>query len=91
LRQSEHEKYLGDMIHQNGKQHATIVDIISQGYCIMTDIPLGHRRLEMGLELRQALWINGILHNSEVWQELNEKDKKELNKIYHHILKLITV
>ena len=73
MRQSEQEKYLGDMIHQNGKQHATIVDRISKGYgilanitAILTDIPLGHRRLEMGLELRQALWINGILHNSEV-------------------------
>ena len=97
MRQSEQEKYLGDMIHQNGKQHATIVDRISKGYgilanitAILTDIPLGHRRLEMGLELRQALWINGILHNSEVWQELNEEDKKELNKIDHYILKLIT-
>ena len=37
-----------------------------------------------------ALWINGILHNCEVWQELNEKDKKELNKIDHCVLKLIT-
>ena len=43
---------------------------------ILTDIPLGHRILEISLELRQALWINGILHNSEVWQDLNEKDKK---------------
>ena len=97
MKQSEQEKYLGDIIHQNGKQHATIIDRISKGYgilanitAILTDIPLGHRRFQIGLELRQALWINGILHNSEVWQELNDKDKKELNKIDHCVLKLIT-
>ena len=56
---------------------------------ILTDIPLGRRRVEIGFNLRQALWINGILHNSEVWQDLTEYDKKELNKIDHYILKLI--
>ena len=96
MKQSVQEKYLGDMLHQNGKQHATIVDRISKGYgilanitAILTDIPLGNKRVEIGLDLRQALWINGVLHNSEVWQELTEQDKKELNKIYHYILKLI--
>ena len=53
----------------------------------LTDIPLGYRKVEIGLELRQALWKNGNLHNSEVWQELTEEDKKELNKIYHAIFK----
>ena len=96
MKHSEQEKYLGDMIHQNGKQHATIVERISKGYgilanitAILTDIPLGYRKVEIGLELRQALWINGILHNSEVWQELTEEDKKQLNKIDHAILKQI--
>ena len=96
MRHSEQEKYLGDIIHQNGKQHATIVDRILKGYgilanitAILTDIPLGRRRVEVGLDLRQALWINGILHNSEVWQDLTEQDKKELNKIDHYILQLI--
>ena len=96
MKHSEQEKYLGDIIHQNGRQHATIVERISKGYgilanitAILTDIPLGYRKVEIGLELRQALWINGILHNSEVWQELTEEDKKQLNKIDHAILKQI--
>jgi hypothetical protein len=96
MKQSEQEKYLGDMINQNGKQHATIIDRISKGYgilanitAILTDIPLGNKRVEIGLDLRQALWINGTLHNSEVWQDLTEQDKRELNKIDHYILRLI--
>ena len=47
----EHEKYLGDIIHKNGKSHATIVERISKGYgivanirALLTDIPLGNKR-----------------------------------------------
>ena len=80
----------------NGKQHATIIDRISKGYgilanitAIFTDIPLGNKRVEIGMDLRQALWINVTLHNSEVWQELTEHDKEELTNIYHYILRFI--
>ena len=64
---SEQEKYLEEVIHQNGKQHATVVDRLSKGYGIISniialidDIPLGHRRVEIGLELRQAWLVHGI-------------------------------
>ena len=95
MKTSEQEKYFGDMIQHNGKQHATVVDRISKGYgslanitAILTDIPIGHRRVEIGLELSQALWINGILHKSEVWQDINVKEKTDLEKIDHQILRL---
>ena len=73
MKQSDQRKYLGDMLHQNGKQYASIVDRISKGYgilanitAILTDIPLCNKRVKTGLDLRQALWLNGTLHNSEV-------------------------
>ena len=73
---SEKEKYLGDFINKDGKQHATIVDRISKGYGIVaniitliSEIQLGHREIEIGLELRQAWLLNGILYNSEIWQK----------------------
>ena len=88
MKDSEQEKYLWEVIHQNGKQHATVVDRLSKGYGIISniialidDIPLGHRRVEIGLELRQAWLINGMLYNSEIWQQLTEKDKSDLNKL----------
>ena len=96
MKDSEHEKYLGEVIHQNGKQHATVVDRLSKGYGIISnimalidDIPLGHRRVQIGLELRQAWLINGVLYNSEIWQQLTEKDKLDLNKIDHILLRSI--
>ena len=71
MKMQEKEKYLGDIVHSNGKQHATIVERLSEGYGILAnikalldDIPLGHRRTQIGLELRQAWFINGVLYNT---------------------------
>ena len=93
MKDSVHEKYLGEVIHQNGKQHATLVDRLAKGYGIISniialidDIPLGHRRVQIGLELRQAWLINRLLYNSEIWQQMTEKDKRDLNKIDHILL-----
>ena len=96
MKNSDQEKYLGDQIHQNGKQHATIVDRLLKAYGILAnilalidDIPLGHRRIEIGLELRQAWFINGTLYNSEIWQQLTQKDKSDINKVDHILLRSI--
>ena len=55
----------------------------------MRDIPLGKRRTQVGLILRQAWFLNGCLFNSEVWTGTNETDLKELNIIDHKILREI--
>ena len=96
MKSSEKEKYLGDFINRDGKQHATIVDRLAKGYgivaniiALVSEIPLGHRRIEIGLELRQAWFLNGILYNSEIWQKLTEKDKTDLMKIDNYLLKSI--
>ena len=41
---------------------------------IITDIPLGKRRVKIGLKLRQAWFINGILFKSEAWSKINKSD-----------------
>ena len=58
MKNSDMEKYFGDIIHKDGKQHTTIVEILTKGYgivantlALLSDIPLGHRRIETGLEL----------------------------------------
>ena len=96
MKSSDQEKYLGDIVNKDGKQHATVVERISKGYgivanilALINDIPLGHRRVEIGLELRQAWLVNGILYNSEVWQEITESDKFNLNKMDHILLRSI--
>ena len=67
MKNHEKHKYLGDIIHSNGKQHATIVERLSGGYgivanirALMDNIPLGYRQTQTGIELRQAWLITSI-------------------------------
>ena len=57
---------------------------------IIRDIPLGRRRTEIGLVLRQAWFLIGCFLNSEVWSGYSDRDLKDLKVIDHNILRLIT-
>ena len=56
----------------------------------LRDIPLGSRRTEIGLVVRQAWFLNGCFFNSEVWSGHSDRDLKDLQIIDHSILRLIT-
>ena len=61
--------------------------IVANIIALLSEIPLGHRRIEIGLELRQPWFLNGILYNSEIWPKLTEKNKMDLMKIEKYLLK----
>ena len=63
--------------------------ILSEMRAILQDIPLGVRRYEMGLTLRQAWFLNGTLYNSEVWCALSKSDLNVLEVLDRKILRLI--
>ena len=78
------------------KIKATIEDRTAKGYGIVSDIlaildeiPLGSYRLDMGLKLRQAKLINGILFSSEEWHGLCDDDKKMLEKVDEFLLRAL--
>ena len=87
---SNKEKYLGDILTDNGKIDKTIEDRVNKGFglnsqilAILDEIPLGKFKIQMGLHLRQAMLINGILYNSEAWHCLTNShiEKLELGEI----------
>ena len=41
---------------------------------ILNEVPLGKFKVEIGLLLRQAMLVNGVLYNSEVWHSLSPND-----------------
>ena len=68
------EKYLGDYVTSQGNSNETLITRKAHAYAILSeirallqDIPLGSRRMEIKLALRDAWFVNGILYNSEVW------------------------
>ena len=56
---------------------------------ILQNIPLGKHIIEIGLDLRKALFINSVLFNSEIWHSFKESDIAELKLIDNQILRFI--
>ena len=96
MKSSDQERYLGDQINRTGKIKVTIEERVAKGYgivseinAILDEIPLGTYRTEMGLILRQAMFVNGILYNSEGWHNGTEEDIKNLEKVDECLLRSI--
>ena len=91
----EHEvKYLGDIVSESGKPKSTICQRISRGYAIVSkifallgDLPVGNLRVQIGLALRPAWLINGILFNSEVWHSTTTEQINQLVDIDKYLLR----
>ena len=52
-------------------------------------MPFGHRRVQVGLMLRDAMFTNGILCNSEAWHNITKKNIEELEVMDRSLLKYI--
>ena len=94
IQDSKREKYLGDIITNNGRNDANIAVRKAKGFVIAGDIlsildevPLGTHRIEAGIVMRNGMLINGILTNSEVWNGLTEKDCKEPEMVDEYFIR----
>ena len=96
MHQADTTKYLGDTINKNAKvasnmaeRRVKAVASFSIIRAILEDIPLGTYRVEIGLELRQALFINSVLFNCETWHGVKDTDFTQINIIDNQILRYI--
>ena len=96
MKDSNVEKYLGDIISSKGTLDETIKDRKLKGYsyiseirALLSDMPFGHRRIEVGLMLRDAMFVNGILTNSEVWHSITNKNIEDLEVMDRMLLRYI--
>ena len=93
MKQAQEVKYLGDYINESGKPKSTICQRISRGYAIVSqifallgDLPVGNLRVQIGLTLRHAWLINGILFNSEAWHSITNEQINQLVDIDKYLL-----
>ena len=56
---------------------------------ILKEVPLGKYKVQMGLHLRQAMLLNGILFNSEAWHCLTDNHIEQLQIIDNQLLRKI--
>ena len=96
MESSSQEKYLGDILTDDGKIQKTIEDRKAKGFglnsqilAILSEVPLGKFKVQMGLHLRQAMLINGMLYNSEAWHCLTDAQVNQLQLVDNQLLRKI--
>ena len=77
MKSAENEKYIGDVISQNGSNDANVsrrrsqgIGAISQIFALLNEISLGYHYIEIGLILREAILLSKMLLSAESWHRL---------------------
>ena len=93
---SNQQKYLGDLINTSGTIRNTVEERRNKGLgianeiiAILNEIPLGRYKMEIGLKLRQAMLINGMLYNSEAWHNVTESEIRLLESVDEFLLRAL--
>ena len=90
------QKYLGDLVSSSGSNNSNIKDrcnighsAISQIKSLMSGISLGKFSIEIGLILRDSIFLSKMLLNSEVRHSLTQYQIEELEKVDRILLRKI--
>ena len=93
---SNEERYLGDIITDDGSNKRNIdarkgkgFGIINQIMEILQEISFGPKYFEIANLLRHSLFLSSVLLNSEVWYGLSVTDIKQLEQVDRALLKTI--
>ena len=94
MKDSKAEKYVGDIINNSGNNKTNLENRIAKGWgkvnqilALIKEAPLGSYRIKAGLILRQAMFLNGTLFNSEAWHGITEKQVEDFSKLDHALLR----
>ena len=86
----------GDIISSDGKNTRNIKNRVAKGIGISTQILnmlgsicLGEHYIEIALLLREALFLNYILTNAEIWYSLTKDEIRELDDLDKTLLRKI--
>ena len=51
-------------------------------------LPLGRFKMEIGIKLRQAMLLDGILYNSDVWHNISETEIRIIETVDEYLLRV---
>jgi hypothetical protein len=90
------DTYLGDVVRADGRNISNIenrvskgLGIISQIMTVLETISFGKSYYQIGLRLREAVFLNGILTNAEIWYNLNKTEIEDLSIVDRLLLRRI--
>ena len=96
MKNAQREKYLGDIISEKGTIKETIENRISKAWsyvseigAILSEFPFGNKKIQVGLMLREAMFLNGVLHSSESWHGITSAQIGQIETVDHQLMKTI--
>ena len=96
MMESQKEKYLGDIINDKGTAKETIENRIAKAWsyvseigAILSEFPFGNKKIQVGLMLREAMFLNGVLHSSEAWHGISTTQIAQIEIVDHQLLRTI--
>jgi hypothetical protein len=89
-------RYLGDYISETGNVKFT-VDArrnigwgkVNQILGTISEIPYGPYRIQIGLQLRESILVNGMLFNSEAWSAISNKELVRMEQVDYSLLRAL--
>ena len=96
MKSSQKEKYLGDIISEKGTSKDNIENRIAKAWsyvaeisAIINEFPFGNKKIQVGLMLRDSMFLNGVLHSSEAWHGVTAAQIAQLEVVDHHLMRTI--
>ena len=91
-----HEKYLGDIISDDGKNSKNIaarknrgIGVVNQVMAILEEICFGKFYFQVAMVLRNSLLISSLLTNAEAWYNITNNEVAELEKVDEDLLRKV--
>jgi hypothetical protein len=96
MKEVGNDTYLGDILSSDGKNTLNIesrvskgLGIVSQIMDILKSVSFGVHYFEIAATLREAMLVNGLLTNSEVWYGLTGTEVNKLEEVDKLLLRQI--
>ena len=90
-------KYLGDIITSKGGSQDTIQKRRNEGWGrvseimgLISEIPSGWLRIQIGLKMRETKLCNGLIFNGEAWSSVSERDIERLEQVDMSLIRSLT-
>ena len=87
MKTTKSQKYLGDIISSSGNIRETVEDRRNKGWGrvaeisgILAQLP-DNRKVEIGLKLRDAKLINGMIFSTESWSKVSDTELRRLEQV----------
>ena len=94
VKNSDSEKYLGDIISHDGRNHRNIEARKGKGFGtnnkimnMIEDICFGPFTFEVSLTLRESFLISSILTNSEAWLGVSDSEVEKLEQVDESLMR----